>query len=183
LKIIEIHFHLNGLEYIHYQKINLWNEVQTVIATADARTCLKKLPKATQGLGDVQYSARKLNAAMNVKFASREWSEPRIAHCGAEDSKAMKQDACDRPKAYIKDRSAVDVQFGAQVLVGCELFAKHLSFFVADVIDLGIAILPIKALQDLISSGGVYYEGEVRSLIREGRGLPAVPLILIGVAP
>jgi len=28
-----------------------------------------------------------------------------------------------------------------------------------------------------------YYEGELYNLIRQGRGVPAVPLVLIGVAP
>lgn len=50
-------------------------------------------------------------------------------------------------------------------------------------IDVGVEILPMKELQAQMSSGVAYYEGELYNLIREGRGVPAVPLILIGVAP
>jgi hypothetical protein len=60
---------------------------------------------------------------------------------------------------------------------------KHLAFFVGDVIDVGIEIVPMKGLQEEMSSGVPYYEGELYNLIREGRGVPAVPLVLIGVNP
>jgi hypothetical protein len=41
----------------------------------------------------------------------------------------------------------------------------------------------MKSLQAQMSSGPGYYEGELYNLIRQGRGIPAVPLILLGVAP
>jgi hypothetical protein len=50
-------------------------------------------------------------------------------------------------------------------------------------IDVGIEILPMKALQSQMSSGVGYYEGELYNLIREGRGVPAVPLVLVSVPP
>ena len=52
-----------------------------------------------------------------------------------------------------------------------------------DVIDVGVEILPMKELQQQMSSDVGYYEGQLYNLIREGRGVPAVPLILIGVTP
>ncbi len=84
---------------------------------------------------------------------------------------------------FVKDRIAIEVQFGKYAFVAYDLFVKHMAFFVGDVIDVGVEILPTKALQNEMSSGVAYYEGELYNLIREGRGVPAVPLILIGVAP
>ncbi len=63
------------------------------------------------------------------------------------------------------------------------LFVKHLAFYVGDLIDVGVEILPMKELQSEMSSGVSYYEGELYNLIREGRGVPAVPLVLVGIAP
>ncbi|MDE1974686.1 MAG: restriction endonuclease, partial [Hyphomicrobiales bacterium] len=63
--------------------------------------------------------------------------------------------------------------------VAYDLFVKHLAFFV----NVGVEILPMKQLQQQMSSGVGYYEGELYNLVREGRGVPAVPLILIGVVP
>lgn len=41
----------------------------------------------------------------------------------------------------------------------------------------------MKSLQSEMSSGVAYYEGELYNLVRQGRGVPAVPLVMVGVAP
>lgn len=46
---------------------------------------------------------------------------------------------------------------------------------------MGVEILPMKELQVEMSSGIAYYEGELYNLLRQGRGSPAVPLVVIGV--
>ena len=60
---------------------------------------------------------------------------------------------------------------------------RFYGFTVGDKIDVGVEILPMKSLQSQMSSGPSYYEGELYNLIREGRGVPAVPLVLLGIAP
>ena len=84
---------------------------------------------------------------------------------------------------FVKERVAVEVHFGKYAFVAYDLFVKHMAFYVGDVIDVGIEILSMKELQNLMSSGVAYYEAELYNLIREGRGVPAVPLVLVGVAP
>ena len=84
---------------------------------------------------------------------------------------------------FVKERVAVEVQFGKYSFVAYDLFVKHMAFYVGDIIDVGIEILPMKQLQAEMSSGVAYYEGELYNLIREGRGVPAVPLVILGVAP
>jgi hypothetical protein len=41
----------------------------------------------------------------------------------------------------------------------------------------------MKALQQEMSSGVSYYEGEFYNVIRQGRGVPAVPLVIVGILP
>ncbi len=48
---------------------------------------------------------------------------------------------------------------------------------------MGVEILPMKSLQSEMSSGVPYYEGELYNVVRQGRGVPAVPLILVGIEP
>ncbi len=84
---------------------------------------------------------------------------------------------------FVKDRVALEVQFGKYAFVAYDLFVKHLAFYVRDEIDVGIEILPMKSLQSQMSSGPAYYEGELYNVIRNGRGVPAVPLVMIGIAP
>jgi Restriction endonuclease BglII len=78
---------------------------------------------------------------------------------------------------------AIEVQFGKYSFVAYDLFVKHLAFYVRDQIDVGIEILAMKSLQSKMSSGPAYYEGELYNIIRNGRGVPAVPLVLVGVEP
>ena len=84
---------------------------------------------------------------------------------------------------FVKERVAVEVQFGKYSFVAHDLFVKHLSLYVSDTIDVGIEILPMKALEEEMSSGVPYYERDLLNVVRQGRGVPAVPLVLVGVSP
>jgi hypothetical protein len=84
---------------------------------------------------------------------------------------------------FVKDRVAIEVQFGKYAFVAYDLFVKHLAFYVGDQIDVGIEILPMKSLQTQMSSGVPYFEGEFYNVIRQGRGVPAVPLVVVGIEP
>jgi hypothetical protein len=83
----------------------------------------------------------------------------------------------------MKSRVALEVQLGNPGLDSSCIFARHLVAYVRDEIDVGIEILAMKSLQSQMSSGPGYYEGELYNVIRNGRGVPAVPLVLIGVEP
>ena len=83
---------------------------------------------------------------------------------------------------FVRDRVAIEVQLGKYSFISYDLFVKHLAFYVGDQIDLGIEVLAMKTLQEQMSSGPGYYEGALYDLARQGRGVPAVPLILIGIA-
>lgn len=50
-------------------------------------------------------------------------------------------------------------------------------------IDVGVEILPMKSMQEEMSSGPGYYEGALYDVVRQGRGVPAVPLVLVGIEP
>jgi hypothetical protein len=78
---------------------------------------------------------------------------------------------------------AIEVQLGKYSFISYDLFVKHLAFYVGDQIDLGIEVLAMKSMQEQMSSGPGYYEGALYDMARQGRGVPAVPLILIGIAP
>ena len=110
-------------------------------------------------------------------------------HMSRDQQKAAIEEAGENPifsynqTDFVKERVAVEAQFGKYAFVAFDLFVKHMAFFVGDVIDVGVEILPMEELQSQMSSGPSYYEGELYNLIREGRGVPAVPLILVGIAP
>ena len=203
MRIVEYYSHLNGLEYLMVHKPHLWDEIQHVIAKVDATKFKTKVSKEKTMRGKMLYAPIEMNKAMDGEFQRRGWKESRTSYWVTKDAqlirKTMTMDAKEQKQEieeaghtpifsynqtdFVKDRVAVEVQFGKYSFVAFDLFVKHMAFFVGDVIDLGIEILPMKELQAEMSSGPGYYEGELYNLIRQGRGIPAVPLVVIGIAP
>jgi hypothetical protein len=203
MRIVTHHSHLNGLEYLLVRKPGLWTEIVEVIEKLDASLCLTKISKEQRTKDKVLYSPIGLNAAMRTSFRGHGWGERRTSYWVTSDAQLIRK-TMNMPPAqqkaeiegaglqpifsynqtdFVKERVAVEVQFGKYAFVAYDLFVKHMAFYVGDVIDVGIEILPMKELQSQMSSGVAYYEGELYNLIREGRGVPAVPLVLIGVTP
>lgn len=203
MRIVEKYSHLNGLEFLLVHKPDIWKEIQAVIKAVGAENCKTKISKEKGMVGKVLYSPVDMNAAMTKGFEKRKWEEERVNYWVTNDAKLIRRtltlDAAEQKKEieaaghqaiksynqtdFVKDRVAVEVQFGKYAFVAYDLFVKHLAFFIGDKIDVGVEILPMKELQAQMSSGPSYYEGELYNLIREGRGVPGVPLVLIGVAP
>ncbi len=203
MRIIEYYSHLNGYEFIQYHNPQLWSEIEQVIESIDADECRNKVSKEKTRLDKILFSPVAMNKAAKNKFESLGWSESRTSYWVTNDAQLIRRTmglSSEEQKReieeagltpiysynqtdFVKDRVAVEVQFGKYSFVAFDLFVKHMAFFVGDVIDLGVEILPMKSLQSEMSSGPAYYEGELYNLIRQGRGVPAVPLVLVGVAP
>jgi len=84
---------------------------------------------------------------------------------------------------FVKNKIAVEVQFGKYSFVAYDLFVKHMLFYSGGVINLGVEILPTKKMQSQMSSGIAYFEGEVYNVMRQGRNSPPVPLLVLGIEP
>src|SRR5262249_54370785 len=123
---------------------------------------------------------QQMEAIVRLPFEKqRKWLED---HGASTDLTSYKQ------TDFVKGKVAVQVQFGKYAFVAFDLFVKHLLFYSGQVIDVGVEILPMKAMvQDTdgggrrMSTGIAYYEGEVYNVMRHGRASPSVPLLIIGI--
>ena len=203
MEIREIYSHLNGLEFLLVHHKELWDQVQQVISDVDAEACRTKVSRERTMPGRLLYSPTDMNNAFKAGFRHSGWSESRNTFWVAPDEKLLRgiyslpesaqkeriEQAGHTPiKSYnqtdfVKDRVAVEVQFGKYAFVAHDLFVKHLGFYVSEIIDVGIEILPMKELEREMSSGVPYFERDLMNVVRQGRGVPAVPLVLIGVVP
>ena len=203
MKIVKTYSHLNGLEYLLVHKKQLWKEIQEVIRAVDAEACRTKVSKEVRMQGQLKYSPIDMNSNFDTLLKARDWKESRVTYWVTDDERMIRQTMTQSAAVqkreieaagqspimsynqtdFVKDRVAVEVQFGKYAFVAYDLFVKHLAFYVRDQIDVGIEILPMKALQQHMSSGPGYYEGELYNVIRNGRGVPSVPLVMIGIAP
>ena len=195
--------HLNGEEYLLVHRKQLWEEVLDVISGVDAFACRTKVSKEKTKLNQLLFSPGDMNQAFKDGLQGRGWGERRSSFWVTADEKLLRgiygrpeseqkrviEEAGQTPimsynqTDFVKDRVAVEVQFGKYAFVAHDLFVKHLSFYVSDIIDVGIEVIPMKELERDMSSGVPYYERDLLNVLRQGRGVPAVPLVLIGVAP
>ena len=203
MRIVALYSHLNGEEYLLVHRKELWEEVQEVIGNVDASKLKIKVSKERRTEGKVLYSPKAMNEAFRNRFRAKGWSEHQktfwvtvdekilreIYTLPAEEQKRLIEGAGFDPirsynqTDFVKNRVAVEVQFGKYAFVAHDVFVKHLSFYVSDVIDVGIEILPMKELEREMSSGVPYYERDLANVLRQGRGTPGVPLVLVGIAP
>jgi hypothetical protein len=203
VKIIETYSHLNGLEFLLVHKPNLWKEIKAVINAVDAGACKTKVSKEKGMKGKILYSPIAMNASFKKLLRNKGWEESRVSYwvtkseklirktltMSQEDQKKEIEAAGEKPiysynqTDFVKDRVAIEVQFGKYSFVSYDLFVKHIAFYIGDRIDVGIEILPMKNLQRQMSSGISYYEGEFYNVVRQGRGVPAVPLVILGIEP
>ena len=203
MRIVERYSHLNGEEYLLVHRPSLWQEVLDVIDSVDAEACKDKVSKEKSRQGQILYSPGSMNKAIAAGFKARGWQDQRQSFFVTSDAQILKQiyhlDVDAQRDAiveaglvpirsynqtdFVKDRVAVEVQFGKYAFVAHDLFVKHMAFFVSDLIDVGIEVLPMKELEAHMSSGVPYFERDLLNIIRQGRGIPAVPLVLMGIAP
>lgn len=204
MKIAQKYSHLNGEEYLIVHHNKLYQEIREVIASIDADILRTKISKEKRKVGNSLLSPIGLNRAFNNAFYKREWEESRYNYyitldralmeksilMSAKEQKEFLIDNGEKDPIYsynqtdfVKDKIAVEVQFGKYAFVAFDLFVKHMLFYSGGVINLGIEILPTKKMQAQMSSGVAYYEGEVYNVMRQGRNSPPVPLLILGIEP
>ena len=203
MRIKSRYSHLNGEEYMLVHHPELWKDVRAVIESIDAEACRTKVSKEKKRKGELLFSPEDMNKQFKDGFEERGWQQRRatfwVTHnerllrnvyemSGDEQKHEIEKAGYEPIMSYnqtdfVKDRVAVEVQFGKYAFVAHDLFVKHLSFYVSDIIDVGIEILPMKELEREMSSGVPYYERDLLNVLRQGRGVPAVPFVLIGIIP
>lgn len=181
----------------------MWKEIETVIHTIDANKYKTKISKEKGMEGKKVFAPIELNERFTVEFRKAHWGESRTSYWVTDDyeliQKTLPLTPAEQKKEiegaghkaifsynqtdFVKNRVAVEVQLGKYSFIAYDLFVKHLAFYVRNTIDVGVEILPMKSMQSQMSSGPGYYEGALYDLARQGRGVPAVPLVLAGIVP
>ena len=204
MKIAQTYSHINGEEYLIVHHNKLYQEIKDVIKSIDTNDYRTKVSKEKRKIGKKLFSPVDLNKAFDREFSKKGWSESRYNYyitlnrelmeksllmTAAEQKKFLIENGEKEPiysynqTDFVKEKLAVEVQFGKYSFVAYDLFVKHMLFYSGGVINLGIEILPTKKMQSEMSSGVAYYEGEVYNVMRQGRNNPPVPLLILGIEP
>jgi hypothetical protein len=204
MKIAQKYSHLNGEEYLIVHYNNLYDEIKEVVEIVNAEEYRTKISRETRKMGQTLLSPIELNKAFHAEFYRRQWNESRYNYYITLDRNLMEKSVTMSAREqkefliangeeepiysynqtdFVKEKIAVEVQFGKYAFVAFDLFVKHMLFYSGGVINLGIEILPTKKMQIQMSSGVAYFEGEVYNVMRQGRNSPPVPLLVLGVEP
>lgn len=201
MKIAKIHSHLNGHEWILVHQPKIWREIEQVVKKIDASQCRTKVSEEKTMRGKLLYSPAEINKRFKKELEACGWSEVRTDYWVTDDFELIRKTIllppdeqkkmieAEKKKAirsynvtdFQKNRVAIEVQFGKYSFIAYDLFVKHMAFYVGNKIDVGVEILPMKSMQENMSSGPGYYEGALYDVARQGRGVPAVPLVLVGI--
>lgn len=204
MRIAQKYSHLNGEEYLIVHHNELYKEIISVVESINADDFKTKVSKEKTKKGNKLFSPIDLNTAFDRAFQKLDWNESRYSYYitlkrelmeqsilmpSKEQKKFLEENGETSPiysynqTDFVKNKIAVEVQFGKYSFVAYDLFVKHMLFYSGGVINLGIEILPTKKMQAQMSSGVAYYEGEVYNVMRQGRNSPPVPLLILGIEP
>lgn len=204
MKIAQVYSHLNGEEFLIVHKPQLWAEIQACIRGVDANLAYEKVSREKTMRGKTLYSPRRLNQLFKDEFQQSGWEESRISYYVNEDLQTTTETVHIRDRQmqkaiitergftpygtynqvdFVKDRVAVEVQFGKYFSVQYDLHVKHTFFYGRGDIDVGVEIIPMHSLMVCMSTGVSWYENELTNIVREGRSNPSVPIVLIGIEP
>lgn len=203
MKIAYQYSHLNVYEHMIVHHQDLWDEIVAAIQGIDANS-FTKISDAKATKGKVLYDQKALNKQFERILFPQNWKSVKTPYYvtsniptareiagirDKEDQKRIIEERGHTPYStynqvdFVKDRVAVEVQFGKYFSVAYDLHVKHTFFFLRNDIDVGIEIIPTKAMCQKMDSGVAWYENELANVIREGRSNPSVPIVMIGIEP
>ena len=179
MRIVCKHSHLNGLEFMLIRAPSLWKEIEDAILEIQFEFSMTLVMAGPSKNTEAAYAMTELLSAFEGVFAGNSWISQNRPSVELVDELSVRT----YTPSFLKDRVAISIHLTDSWEVSPEIHARHLALFNKDLIDVGIEIVPTKTLHDEMSSGVPYYEGELYNLIREGRGVPGVPLVLVGIEP
>ena len=175
MKVGAQYSHLNGFEYLKVHKPEILDEIYEVIYRVDAEECKTKWSEEKTKYGKLLYSPGDMNKAFKDELERRDWKEERYKYYVTDDENLTRKILTLSPEKqkkeieeagkipfesynqtdFVKNRTAVELQFGKYSFVAFDIFVKHMGFYIADKIDVGVEILPTKKLLNEIGRAHV----------------------------
>lgn len=203
MKIANKYNHLNAEEYLIVNRRSQLKEIQDCIAGVDANKYTKiSCDKAS--IGKVLYAQAGINKEIKDSLKITGWDERKINYYVTTDEDINRKiipilDSEEQKKIienagfkalntfnqvdFQKDEIAIEVQFGKYPYVAYDLHVKHTFFYSRNDINVGIEIIPTKAMCECMDTGVSWFENEVTNVLREGRTNPPVPILMLGIEP
>ncbi len=182
--------HNGGQGVLERDYANELNEIYRVIDEVHASACKTKISRERRTEGELLYSPVALNKAFKTAFTSKGWNPVRVAcdypttyYTDAYIPSISSGSRPYREMDFIKNNVGVEVQLGKYAFMVYNVSAKMTIFHNLGYINVGVEIVPIKALADNMSSGVSYFEQLVWDLTHRGVADIDIPVLILGIAP
>lgn len=203
MRVANLYSHLNGYEYMLIHRKELIEEIIHAIEAINANE-YTKVSNAKPSKGKIFYDQKAINKRFKEILIPLGWKSETTQYYVTDDINTARKIADIRDKGkqkrlieskghrafltnnqvdFVKDKVAVEVQFGKYFSVAYDLHVKHTFFFLRNDINVGIEIIPTRAMCLKMDTGVAWFENEVANVIREGRSNPTVPIVMIGIEP
>ncbi len=154
MKVVAQFSHKKGREVMEMGHANELREIYEAIAATDAEKCRTKRSRESTMRDLILYSPAELNRAMKANLYPKGWAEvdkkgkfkekrvrvsTHVPEIG-EDHKG------DRAMDGIKNKVGLEIQFGKYAFMGYDILTKMPIFKKKGLIEVGIEIVPMKAL-------------------------------------
>lgn len=204
MKIAKSYSHMNGEEYLSVRKPGVLAEIRQAIAHTNYLTVVNE--EVSHQNSDPE--SRSFHNTLCKSFIEKGWRRSRCYYYGSRDDfqnvaglslheqrRYLERAGIRNPiksfmrLGFVKDRVAIEAPLYKSLNAWPAEHLKQLLFYSGNIIDVGVEILPVKAMTEdpkggrMMSTGVAYYEGEVYNVLRHGRASPPVPLFIIGIAP
>ena len=188
MKIVGIYSFKNGETIIKEKFSTELGEVFQVIKSVDSALHKNKTSDERTMPGRILFSPRSLNRAFKREFSNREWENYRV-NCDYPTNfyvdgyePGIPARGAYREMDFVKNRVGIEVQFGKYAFMVYNVCAKMTIFNKMNVIDVGVEIVPIKALANEMSTGVSYFEQFVWDLEKRGISDIDIPVLILGIA-
>lgn len=180
MKIAYEYSHLGGSEIMQVRYKAILKEIYTVIRNIKANKT--KISKEKNKIGVPFYNPKDINNQFKENFYSLGFKELKDRY-----TITIPNHSYEVKNGYIqvdfeKDKVLIEVQFGKYFSMFYDL-AKFQYFFNESKAEVGIEIVPCHPLYKQMSSGVSYGEQLIYDIGRLKRHFPAVPIMVILIAP
>jgi hypothetical protein len=148
MRIAKYYSHLNGWEWLQVRRPGFWAEIEAIIQRIDANQFKTKVSKERRMKGQLKYSPVSLNAEFDRLLSEAGWREARVSYWVTDEERLIRQ-TIDEPEPdqkrlieaegktpifsynqtdFVKDKVAIEVQFGKYPFIAYDVFVKHLAF-------------------------------------------------------
>ena len=188
MKIVGLYSFKGGQEVMEAQFARELQQIEQVIQNVDAFKHKTKISKEKTMPGKVLFKPGSLNKAFKREFGQLGWMPhkipceyPKSYYLADYESPETSRGAF-REMDFVKNRIGIEVQFGKYAFMVYNVCAKMTIFHNQNIIDVGVEIVPIKALASEMSTGVSYFEQFVWDLEHRGVADIDIPVLILGLA-